>query len=486
MPPRHEGLLDQGYWEEVKTDVEKPVNTISTKWSVKFSRPSFLPKKAPTPRKPLRRTAYLDGLRGFAAFLVYWHHHQLWAHDASNNNAIFENAFGYDQNYYFVCLPGIRNFFTGGHYAVTTFFVISGFALSIKPLSLLQAGEYQKLLDNVASAAFRRWPRLYIPLIGTTFLYMLSWHAFGIWAAAAEKKANFSGELWAWYSEFKNFSFVYRLGGEPWFTYNFHSWSIPVEFKGSMIIYVAIVAFSKCTRNARLWCQLGLIFYFMYIADGWYCALFISGMLLCDLDLLAENKNLPRFFSKLEPFKELIFFHLFVISMYLGGIPSQNIDLNVLRASRGWYYLSFLKPQAVFDYKWFYLFWAASFLVASVPRILWLKRFFETPFCQYLGRISFSLYLIHGPVLWTLGDRVYAATGWFKETHQNNIPDWVNIFPIPRVGPLGLELSFLLPHLILLPVTFWIAEVTTKLFDEPSLKFSQWVYSKTMSKSGKP
>ena len=483
MPPRLEGLLEQGYWEDVKTDVDLPLKPRSTRWTVKISRPSFFTKSAAS-RKPLRRTAYLDGLKGFAALLVYWHHHVLWAHDASNNNQIFENGFGYDKNYYFACLPGIRTFFTGGHYSVTTFFVISGYVLSTKPLSLIQAGEYLKLGDNLASAAFRRWPRLYIPLIGTTFLYMASWHAFGFWAAAANKQSSFRGELWSWYAELKNFSFVYRIGGEPWFTYNFHSWSVPVEFKGSMVVYVALLAFSRCTRNARLWAQVGLIFYFMYIADGWYCALFVSGMFLSDLDLLAENKNLPRFFTRLEPFKELIFFHLFIVSIYLSGVPSQNMDLNILRASRGWYYLSFLKPQAVFDYKWFYLFWAATFLVASIPRIPWLKSFFETPFCQYLGRICFSLYLVHGPVLWTLGDRVYAATGWYKETHMDKIPNWVNIFPIPRVGPLGLELSFLIPHLVLLPVTLWLADVVTKLLDEPSVKFSQWAYSKVLPKSG--
>ncbi|KAL9095096.1 MAG: hypothetical protein Q9165_002699 [Trypethelium subeluteriae] len=487
MSSRHEGLLEQGYWEDVKTAVEPPAKSWPSKWKVKISRPAFFTRTA-GPRKPLRRTAWLDGVRGFAALLVYWHHHQLWAHDATGNNRIFENNFGYDQNYYFACLPGVRTFFTGGHYAVTTFFVISGYALATKPLSLIHAGDYQKLGDNLASAAFRRWPRLYIPLIGTTLLYLTSWHAFGLIAAAADKKANFRDELWSWYTEFKNFSFVYRMGGEPWFTYNFHSWSIPVEFKGSMVIYMSLLAFSRCTRNARLWAQTGLIFYFLYIADGWYCALFVSGMLLCDLDLLADSNFLPRFLTKLEAFKELIFFHLFIVSVYLGGVPSQNVDLNVLRGSRGWYYLSFLKPQAVFDYKWFFLFWAATFLIASVPRIPWLKTFFETPFCQYLGRHCFALYLVHGPVLWTLGDRVYAAVGWVSDNHRNKIPNWVNIFPMPNVGPLGLELNFLIPHLVLLPVTLWVTEVVTKLFDEPSVKFSQWVYAKTQPKSatGKP
>jgi peptidoglycan/LPS O-acetylase OafA/YrhL len=188
---------------------------------------------------------------------------------------------------------------------------------------------------------------------------------------------------------------------------------------------------------------------------------------------------------RLEPLKEFIFYNLFVISIYLGGVPSHNPDFQVLQKSRGWYYLSFLKPQAVFDYKWFYLFWAATFLVASIPRISWLKGFFETRFNQYLGRISFALYLVHGPVLRILGDRLYVATGWSRESHAIGLHDWIDIFPLSKTGPLGLELSFLAPHLIILPVTLWLAEIATKLLDKPSVKFAQWAYGRSLAPSAK-
>lgn len=210
--------------------------------------------------------------------------------------------------------------------------------------------------------------------------------------------------------------------------------------------------------------------------------MFVAGMLLCDLDMLAEKNELPCFISRLEPWKELIFYNLFIISIYLGGIPSHNLDVQVLRASPGgWYYLSFLKPQAVFDYKWFYLFWASAFLVASIPHISWLRSFFETRFNQYLGRISYAFYLVHGPVLWILGDRLYVAVGYSRDAHIRGIPNWINIFPLSEVGPLGLEFRFLVPHLVILPVTLWLAEIVTKLFDEPSVKFSQWAYRKTLA-----
>ncbi|PYH42919.1 acyltransferase family protein [Aspergillus saccharolyticus JOP 1030-1] len=481
--PLHETALEDGEW---KSSLLEPPLIPKAGWMQRLC-PEFLSRteqghdhlKVPnSPARP-RRTAYLDGLRGFAALLVYWGHHELWAHDGIGAERIFENAYGFDNQRYLVAFPGIRTFFSGGHFAVSVFFVLSGYVLSAKPLALISAGERLALSDNLASALFRRWLRLFLPVIATTFLYMTFLHLFHV-QTVPELQGSYGAELWNWYAEFKNFSFIFRGGGEPWFTYNFHAWSIPVEFRGSIIVYTALLAFSRCRRSMRLAGEAGLVFYFLYIADGWFGALFVSGMLLCDLDQLAARDQLPDFFLLLEPYREVIFPVLLGISLYLGGVPSRTWELQILRESPGWYWLSFLKPQAVFDQKWFYLFWAATFLVASLPRLPWLKRFFETPFNQYLGRVSFAFYLVHGPVLWVLGDRLYAAVGWARDSHASNCPGWINRVPLPRVGPLGLEVSFLAPQLILLPVTLWMAEMGTRWIDEPSVRLAQWLYRRTL------
>lgn len=468
------GLL----WKTTACEVHNAPYVRAARWAGNYLRPEW-GNKPENQNTPLRRTAYLDGLRGFAALLVYFGHHQLWAHDAIGAGRIFDNAYGFEGKYYFVALPGIRTFFNGGHFAVTVFFVMSGYVLSTKPLALIQAGDQAKLADTVASALFRRWLRLNLPVMATTLIYLTIWHVFRV-KAVPDAKSTFGEELWSWYAEFKNFSFIFRTGGEPWFTYNFHAWSIPVEFRGSIVIYTALLAFSRCARNVRLACEALLIVYFLYIADGWFCALFMCGMLLCDLDLLAASNALPSGFSRLERYKKPFFYVLLVASFYLGGVPSGSFEVSDLRQNPGWYYLSFLKPQAVFDPKWFYLFWASSFLVAAIPRLPWLKRFFETRLNQYLGQISFSLYLVHGPVLWILGDRLYASTGWIKEDHAVRAPGWINRFRLPRAGPLGLEVNFLAPQLILLPLTLWLAELVTKMIDEPSVRFAQWLYRRTL------
>jgi peptidoglycan/LPS O-acetylase OafA/YrhL len=483
MNPKNGGILDQVYWEGVQPESKCSPPARAALWALDIVQPSFLRKHGGR-SKELGKTSYLDGLRGFAAFIVYWHHHQLWAHEGDQK--FLENAFGYNKQYYFACFHGIRTFFTGGHFAVAIFFVISGYVLSAKPLALIYASEYTKLNDNLASALFRRWIRLYLPIICTTFFYFTWRHTFGLWIMGIQWESTYRDEVWKWYAEFKNFSYVFNTGGEPWFSYNTHVWTIPLEYKGSLIVFTSLLAFSRSSRTARLLCQVGLIFFFLYIADGWPCALFVSGMLLCDLDLLAERDELPRVFRVLEGYKEFIFYNLFFLGIYLGGVPSHNNDEKEFRKSPGWYLLSFLKPQAVFNYKAFYLFWAATFVIPSIPRIHWLKAFFETRFNQYLGRISYALYLVHGPILLIIGDRIYVSVGWVREIHELGIPQWINILPLPKFGPFGMEFSFLLPQLILVPFTFWIAEIVTKLVDEPTVKFARWAYGITLVPSPRP
>ena len=73
---------------------------------------------------------------------------------------------------------------------------------------------------------------------------------------------------------------------------------------------------------------------------------------------------------------------------------------------------------------------------------------------------------------------MYVATGWYRPEHEINTPFLINAFPLSKAGPLGLEISFLAPHIILLPFTLWMAEVATKLVDDPSVKFVAWLYDR--------
>lgn len=114
-------LENGGYKEGIQSDFAAPPRRSRLLRLCSTLKPEMFSKSSGLAQRKIHNTAYLDGLRGFAAFIVYWHHHQLWPRAFAD--IILENAYGYEKRYFFACLPGIRTFFTGGHFAVAVFFV---------------------------------------------------------------------------------------------------------------------------------------------------------------------------------------------------------------------------------------------------------------------------------------------------------------------------------------------------------------------------
>lgn len=135
--------------------------------------PSFLLYRQTTPRK-LHPTSYLDGLRGFAALFVVFHHIKLTFPGRFKALDLGYHSTPQDPSLsaHFIQLPILRVLYNGQG-MVAIFFVVSGYVLSYKPLKLIRKRDPATLLDSMASMIFRRHMRLYLPLIFTTFVPMV-------------------------------------------------------------------------------------------------------------------------------------------------------------------------------------------------------------------------------------------------------------------------------------------------------------------------
>ncbi|EXU94772.1 hypothetical protein X797_012144 [Metarhizium robertsii] len=423
-----------------------------------------------------KATAHLDGIRGFASLLVYWHHHELWFHNSLRK--ALEAAFGFNNEYYFVTLPGIRSFFTGGHFAVAMFFVVSGYTISIKCIKLIHTATFVELGDTVSSAFFRRWPRLFLLFIGTTIIYITGCHIIGIPVPRVLSSDSLRLDLSSWSNEFWTYSFVFAENTDRWFSFQDHLWTIPLELKGSYFVYTTLLVLSKCSASRRLYIEMLLLLYLLYLVDGWYFAKFIAGTMLAELDLLNSVDDLAPFWAGIQWTRRCFCHPLLVLSIYLAGVP----HFDNLSAHNGWYHLSLLKPDSMSDGKWFYLFCSALLFVSSVRFISTLRQVFESRIMQYLEKLSFALYLVHGPILWIIGDRLYGLVEFL--THSELVPESKmayqrnSLHKILDAGPVGLKVGFLMAQLLLLPLTLTVAELTRKFIDQPSVAVSQFIYQR--------
>nr|POE90668.1 hypothetical protein CFP56_60281 [Quercus suber] len=441
-------------------------------------------------------TAWLDGLRGCAALSVCIMHLLVYTHQN------MELCHGPDSPTY-LNLPIIRVFFMGGHFAVMIFFTISGYVLPRRLISLLHEGRKEDFVEALNSAVVRRPGRLFIPVILSTLTLAFVWHIFSIPTNFPEHQSNIFLELMTWWKDMMKFLFFFR-GGHFLFTYyNGHSWTIPIELKGSMFMFVWLFMLHQCRTRSRILLTFGMIIYLACGAAGAWYAAFFAGMFTSELELLASSKlkvslpwdNLIDTLKSQSAIRYPLLHVMLLCGLFLASQPvSDYQDMektlgNCPGFSTLMHFIPFSYMEYELDWRWFWLFWAAWLVLVAVKELPWLRSLFETSPAQYLGRHSFALYLIHGPTIALLADRLFFMTG--IKTPQPFDPSqgpckgetcfadfYYNLWPLPNTGPLGLEINFIVPALISLTAMLYIAEVGTRVFDEPAVKVSKWMWQR--------
>lgn len=412
-------------------------------------------------------TAYLDGLRGVAALGVLLTHTQEWAQgDYGRNMDILRSSFGSNDRHIFACLPGVRIFFgAGGGIGVSLFYIMSGYVLTSKPHKLIMAQELDSLSKCISSAIFRRWFRLFLPIFALNFIWVTSWYLGVKSVRPVNDHKPISDSYTAELHRFLNVMFeLSSLFGqkerERFRIYNPPIWTIPPEFEGSVVVYMSMLAFSRFTPKFHLLSEAALWIYFVYLRQ-FSLALFVSGMIICHIDTLNRGSyslSQSHVGSIPEKWRWILWY-----TLWLAGICMASVD-----------------ARALDDTFWAINLFAAISMMIAIPRIPWIKSLLESQFCQYLGRISYALYLSHMPVLWILGGRIFAFFGRFRGKPEV-YGSWGNVIPLPGAGPLGIELNTIVPGLFFILCAFVVGNVATRYVDEPSVKFAQWLYRKGTS-----
>ncbi|KAL9016782.1 MAG: hypothetical protein Q9185_005869 [Variospora sp. 1 TL-2023] len=214
-----------------------------------FKPPELLPawwNYSRTSPPALHPTSWLDGLRGIAALLVVFHHSsQVWLLGIRPGWGSGPDA------YHIIQLPVLRIIYSGGA-MVAIFFVISGYVLSTKPLRLAREGRPEELLSNLASSTFRRGPRLFIPCIVSTFITAILAMTGAFVNEGVVRHYPRAGTLWEqlglWIHE--TLWLINPLSGGTNFEANL--WSIPVEYQGSLLVFLCALGLSKSRGAVRL------------------------------------------------------------------------------------------------------------------------------------------------------------------------------------------------------------------------------------------
>ncbi|GAB1310200.1 Hard surface induced protein [Madurella fahalii] len=443
--------------------------------------PSFLVDCIFPEHKPAWRvhpTSYLDGLRGIAAIIVFF------CHFTENNFRALTPSYGLnaDRPSSLVQLPYLRIIFSGRP-MVHIFFVISGFALSYKPLKALHARDLDKCYTALASSTFRRPFRLFGPCIVSTFL-ILCVRQMGYLEPAketwAEEFRKWKGAVlhqitwpWAWDRDLKP-------------AYDIHLWTIPIEFAHSMLLFIVLLMLSRVRLRIRMAAALSLMIYCL-VCGKWAGFEFLAGMFLAEIHLLKSTRAKEWEDSGTYSLRDTsggwllqtLQISLILLGLFIGGWPNKAADQTpgiryfLERTPMPFAKMDHLAPQKF----WFGL--SAVALVWAVGELDCLRRFFERPFAQYCGRISYAVYVCHGPMEdllreWLLGH---------PQTPARGIPGSANFKPaMPATGVkgyLGVEttlqitVSWFVGLCLLGSLVIWAADLFWRAVDKPIVSLAR-------------
>lgn len=373
------------------------------------------------------RYSHLDGLRGLAALaVVFCHFVQLYLPAAFLRTA--PDHFGES-----LISASPLNLIFNGNFAVAIFFVLSGFVLAAPFFSNKNSTWYLK-------AAIKRYPRLAIPALASTLIPCLIYIAFGSnFAATTElsgypKKEYFSGfnsiTTAVWQGLIGAFLFAEQ-------DYNRVLWTIRTELIGSFGVFALLPILGR--YRARIIAYTALV---VILKDS-YLLGFVLGTLAADL-VIGYRAVMSRSASIIA----------LMVGLYLGTFPYVGQELLI------WRPISSIPMKNIFVISHI----AGAFLcIIALPGLPSLQRALMTRTCAFLGRISYSMYLIHFTILGFLGS-----------------------FIIIHFSSFGYGTSLIVAMTILLPVTVGVSYAFTLLIDEPSIRLSNYISKSLTNKANAP
>lgn len=390
--------------------------------------------------KQSERLHYLEGMRGIAATIVVLNHLALSFFPFLMSSQQLEEL----KNASFIpYLFGLTpfNLFLSGHFAVQLFFVHSGFILSY---SFFKKRRDQLVLE---SAAARRYFRLTGPM-AASILFAYSLHALGCMKNGPVSQVLQSPWLSMFYQYTPSFIEAVKQAVYTTYTnfdlqlsYNSVLWTIRAELLGSFLVFAFLGLFGKVRMR---WFFYLVLFSWSRRADFFPVLL---GMGLCDVYV---NGNLNRYFGRLAKYSNLLAFGLLLVGFYLGSFINSSV--------KGYTHFAVLKETL-----WPFINIAGAFcVVASLLFFSKAQWFLSLKPVQFLGRVSYSVYLLHVPL-------ICSFTCWlFQWLNQQGFAFGVNA---TICWMATVSLNFVLSHFF----AEWV--------DQPSIRLAKSLYRSLFQKN---
>lgn len=336
----------------------------------------------------MRRLLHLDGLRGWAALFVIFHHLEL---------GFFPTIKGSNDGVSPVLGP--FSFLTDGPLAVAIFFLLSGIVLAEAVQAALRRHGPEKI--GLTGLVLKRWLRLGLPIVATGLLILVLFVSVG---NHTQEASAISGSDWMQtlfppgyhpgFFEVLRETTIGAFVGPQTPVHDPVLWTIRIEFLGSILVFLLCLFIPAGFARLAACAISGAL---LIAVPSWlphFCALFAVGVAIHDIA--------NHFHRQLEA-RSLSCDVLGLAAILTATMiyPVLNLLVPDLMQRLG----NFVDPFGHMSQ------WTARSILIVVGTLLspTARTFLSLPVSVFLGRISFGLYLLHLPIFFSLGIGSYLA-----------------------------------------------------------------------------
>ncbi|KAF5026589.1 hypothetical protein F66182_1315 [Fusarium sp. NRRL 66182] len=439
-------------------------------------------------KTPMDRTTWLDGLRGIAAAIVTADHYFLGS--VVNGGFMTAGFRSYwaeppEANRMLIQQPPIRVIFSV-EAMVPLFFVISGYAISVNLLQLRDTSR-SEFLQRLSSTVTRRVLRIYLPVFCIASISQLIFF-FDLY------QWDFGDLVWGrrpWTAPWSHVTFVFRymldnmniVSFQTHVGLNTQLWTMAFEFRDSYIIYLAVLGLASWQPSLRRLALGALIAYWFYLGV-WDVYAFLAGLYLAEMHVISSPGSvspeaiLPHL-SWLPSRPKSSTINLTIVPTYLSFILGVWLVCINGHGSLppGYQFLALIEPSPwESDWDTISQCWRTTgsiLVVYAISKSIHLQHLLNSALIQFLGKISFSLYLVHQSI-YHLFQRPVRDCLWYIATWK----------PFPgtqeAINHTALfAFSWLGGFVLLSALNLYVAHLYTKFVDERCVefakKFDRWI-----------
>lgn len=381
------------------------------------------------------RVEYLDGLRGFACFLVSFHHFMLIFYFSETTIGSYAHYPKFEAWFRNILGP----VFTNGGLNVGIFFCLAARVIANRYL-------VKGKLQDLAEAIFRRVPRLMLPITAAIILnyFLIQAQAFH-WVT---RLISVTWSPWSYYVDYQNLGVFINAWLALWFTIPPNTpmqistyatgilWTVPLIVQYSWTVFLCALIAKEIPNAKKRYTFYGICWLLSWYA-GRFEYFFIAGLIIADLDNRLHYREKAAAGITIIPgtgirvHGQVIAWIIFLVGAVftwldqIGGTGSGIFDKEynihpswTTSQPNGWNPGTDVMPYTSPELFAFF-FVIGFFLLCDLCTTF--RTFFQLRFWSVFGRNAFSLYLLHGVIFWSWG-------AWLTiQLVALNVPYWAAV-----------------------------------------------------------